>query len=74
MIEGEDIAVRRILAYAMQRDLRLVRRLGSGIHGVVFEAESNAYPGLVAVKAHRVIDGSACRARGVGAHPVRTWW
>ena len=53
MIEGEDIAMRRFTAYAAGRNLRLPRRLGSGIHGVVHEAESNAFPGFVAVKTLR---------------------
>ena len=53
MSEGEDIALRRLLAYATRRGLLLARRLGSGLHGVVQEAESNAIPGLVAVKTHR---------------------
>jgi hypothetical protein len=53
MFDGEDIAVRRLLACATRRDLRLARHLGGGIHGVVYEAESNAFPGFVAVKAHR---------------------
>jgi hypothetical protein len=53
MIEGEDIALRRIFAHAKRRGLEFKRRLGSGIHGVVFEARSNAFPGFVAVRAHR---------------------
>jgi len=53
MIEGEDIAVRRLATYATKRNLRLGRCLGSGVHGVVHEAESKAFPGFVAVKAHR---------------------
>jgi hypothetical protein len=53
MIEGEDIALRRLFAYEKRRGLKFTRLLGSGIHGVVYEAESNAFPGFVAVKAHR---------------------
>lgn len=52
MIEGEGIAERRLFGYAKQRNLQITRHLGSGIHGVVYEAESNAFPGFVAVKAH----------------------
>lgn len=52
-METEGIAERRLRDYAMRRDLRIGRKLGSGIHGVVYEAESNAIPAFAAVKSHR---------------------
>jgi len=54
VIEGDDIALRRLVAYEARRKLRSPRFLGSGKDGVVHEAESNAFPGFVAVKSfHR---------------------
>jgi hypothetical protein len=54
VIEGDDIALRRFAAYAARRGLHSSRLLGSGKDGVVHEAESNAFPGFVAVKSfHR---------------------
>jgi hypothetical protein len=39
-------------AYVVRRDCRMVGRLGSGIHGIVFAIEGNAHPGLAALKIH----------------------
>lgn len=48
--EEDRIALRRFAAHAAQRNLREPRFLGSGQDGVVHEADSNDFPGFVAVK------------------------
>ena len=40
-------------AYAQARSLTLAERLGHGMHGIVFVAENNTFPGKFAVKIHR---------------------
>ena len=47
----EDIA-EKADAYVARRDCHLAGRLGFGIHGIVHAIESNAYPGLAALKIH----------------------
>jgi len=47
----EDI-VERADAYSLRRDCHLAGRLGFGIHGIVFAIESNAHPGIAALKIH----------------------
>ena len=55
MIEGDDIALRRLAAYAGRFDLRFPQLLGAGKDGVVHKAKRNAFPGFVAVKSfHRL--------------------
>jgi hypothetical protein len=39
-------------AYAVRHRLRLLERLGTGIHGIVFAVEGNAEIGPAALKAH----------------------
>jgi len=39
-------------AYSARNGLRLLERLGTGIHGIVFAVESNAEFGVAALKAH----------------------
>ncbi len=39
-------------AYVALRNCSLARRLGSGIHGIVYEIESNAQPNVSALKIH----------------------
>src|SRR5947209_7799465 len=39
--------------YALTRRITLGKRLGFGVHGIVFAAEDNAKPGFFAVKFHR---------------------
>src|ERR1051325_8244171 len=49
----DDILVERAQAYAHRLPLGLGRRLGSGNHGIVFEAESQAGSGESALKIHK---------------------
>lgn len=50
MANEDDIARSRFAAYAGRRNFRTPRFLGSGKDGVVHEADSNDFPGFVAVK------------------------
>ena len=50
MLREDDIALCRFATYAGRRNFRVPRFLGSGKDGVVHEAESNDFPGFVAVK------------------------
>ena len=50
-VPSEDgIVANRFTAYTSRRNFRAPRFLGSGKDGVVYEVESNDFPGLVAVK------------------------
>lgn len=60
----DEILTQRAEAYALKNNLRLAERLGHGIHGIVYAAESNSRPGNVAIKAHRSEEGY-CRERDV---------
>ena len=47
-----DIAMQNAAAYAAQHHLRLVERLGFGIHGTVLVAEHEGKQDRSAIKAH----------------------
>lgn len=49
--------LRRLEEYARCRQLRLLERLGSGIHGIVFAAESQRLSFPSALKAHESLPG-----------------
>ena len=53
----DEHLTQRAQTYASRNTLRLAERLGHGIHGIVYAAESNAEAGSVAVKAHRTTEG-----------------
>jgi hypothetical protein len=53
----DDVLTQHAEAYALNCNLRLAERLGHGIHGIVYAAESNSEPGNIAIKAHRSEDG-----------------
>jgi hypothetical protein len=52
----EDIFIQNAIAYAAQRQLHLAERLGFGIHGIIYVAESKLTSGKTAIKAHREIE------------------
>jgi len=47
----EQNSIQNARSYASLHDLRLVERLGFGIHGTIFVAENNTKPGRTAIKA-----------------------
>ena len=49
--------IRRLEEYARLRQLRLLERLGSGVHGIVFAAESQRHFRVTALKAHESLSG-----------------
>lgn len=49
----DELLTQQAQTYARRHHLRLVERLGHGIHGIVYVAERNAEPGNVAIKVHR---------------------
>jgi hypothetical protein len=49
----EEAFIQNAIAYASQRQLQLAERLGFGIHGIIYVAESKSTGGKRAVKAHR---------------------
>jgi hypothetical protein len=51
----DDIFIQNAVAYAARHQLRLAERLGFGIHGTIFVAESKSRSGRTAVKAHREV-------------------
>ncbi len=52
----EEIFIQHAWAYASQHQLHLAERLGFGIHGIVFVAESNTEAGKTALKVHRAAE------------------
>jgi hypothetical protein len=51
-----DIAIKNARAYAARQELRLVERLGFGIHGSVHVVEDKIKGDRSAIKAHRAIE------------------
>ena len=49
--------IRRLEEYARHRQLRLLEPLGSGVHGIVFAAESQLQFSVSALKAHESLSG-----------------
>jgi hypothetical protein len=59
--------VQKLEEYATQRQLHLLDHLGSGVHGIVFTAESQWQFGVIALKAHESHAGYT-RERDVYLH------
>ncbi len=49
----EDVFIQNAQAYAARHQLKLAKRLGYGIHGIIFATEDKAASGRTAVKVHR---------------------
>ena len=49
----EDVFIQNALSYADQHNLELRKRLGYGVHGIIFAAENKTEGGRTAVKVHR---------------------
>jgi|ERR1039457_1444969 hypothetical protein len=49
----EEVFIQNALAYAAQHQLQLAKRLGFGIHGIIFVAGNKSQSGRTAVKVHR---------------------
>jgi hypothetical protein len=52
----DEVFIQNALAYAAKQDLQLTRRLGFGVHGIIFSTHSKSGSGRSAVKVHREVE------------------
>jgi hypothetical protein len=50
---SDELIIENAHAYARKHQLQLTERLGFGIHGIIFSAESKCRLGKSVLKAHR---------------------